>query len=284
MNEPWIAVAQYDVAKRDGWKTSLSMTSVLAETDSPEALLANSEWLAYNDFGKTEVWEDDGKIRVEEQTEEYVGKNGDVRIEPFTFMRHWNDTWPSRFELIQNFILFYNLHFDVKEGKYVAVDGAGETTDVAKVINEENREKIEIRATFLRNYLACRKRVLIRQHDNRVRSDRSLVDLGIEPLIRKLVDSNYVFDLTVDDYDIGKRPTFSRLLGKDLVRPYPKCKHLLDFRTGNYEFIVGVDEEGNNITASYNEGDGPTHFLIPVYFKREVLKKYYDSEKYKVES
>ena len=279
MGESWITVAQHDVTERDGWKEDLFMTSVLAPQGSDEALLTNSRWLASNDFGKAEVGADGDEIKV--QTEDHVGKNRDVTIEPFTFLRVWNDTWLDRFEIIQNFILFYNLYLDAAGSKYVAVDGAGETTDVLRIRNEAQHKKIEIRAKFLWNYLACRGRVLVRQHDNRMHGNRTLAELGIESFRgRKLDDSDYRFDLTVVDSGLtGKGPAIGLLNGKDLVRPRDKCQDLLGFPKGNCEFIVGVDDQGRNIMESCVES-GSEIFLTPVYFKRDVLKKYHDSTKY----
>ena len=281
MDESWIAVAQHDATERDGWKEDLFMTSVLAPPGSDEALLTGSSWLAPNNFGEVEVGADGNRIEV--QTEKRVGKNGDVTIEPFTFLRLWNGTWPSRFEIIQNFMLFYNLHFNATGNKYVAVDDAGETTDVVRTENEEWHEKIEIRAKFLQNYLACRGLVLVRQHDHQIHSDRTLAELGIESFRgRRLDSSDYAFELTVVDGGwTGEGPAVGVLKGKDLVRPRGKCQDLLGFPKGDCEFIVGVDDRGEEIMEPCAER-GPEMFLTPVRFKLDVLKKYHDSPKYKV--
>lgn len=281
INESWITVAQHDVTERDGWKVDLFMTSVLAPQGSDKALLTGSSWLACDNFGEVEVGADGDWIKV--QTEDHVGENGDVRIEPFTFRRSWNYTWPSRFELIQNFILFYNLHFDERGSKYVAVDGVGETTDVVRIGNGEQHKKIEIRAKFLRNYLACRGRVLVRQHDHQTHGDRTLAELGIESFReRRLGGSDHVFDLAVVDGGwTGEGPAIGLLNGKDLVLPRGKCQNLLGFSRGDREFIVGVDAHGENIMEPCAE-HGPQMFLTPVYFKPGVLKKYRDSPKYEV--
>ena len=282
MDESWITVAQHDVTERDGWKEDLFMTSVLAPTNSPEALLANNQWLASNDFGKAEVGADGDWVEV--QTEKHVGKNRDVRIEPFTFLMFWNNTWPSRFELVQNFMLFYNLHSDATGSKYVAVDDAGETTDVVRIRSEKQHKKIEIRAKFLRNYLACQGRVLVRQHDHQIHSDRELAELGIESFRgRRLDGSDYVFDLAVVDGGwTGEGPAIGLLNGKDLVRPHGKCQYLLGFPKGDCEFIVGVDAHDENIMEPCAERE-PEMFLTQVYFERDVLEKYRrDSTKYKV--
>ena len=285
MDKSWITVAQHDVSKRDGYKVDLFMTSVLAPPGSDGALLINSQWLASNDFGRTDVWEDGGQVLIEEQTEAHVGKNEDVRIEPFTFLRLWNDTWPSKFELIQNFILFYNLHFDTTDNKYVAVNAAGDATDVVKIRDEAQRRKIDIRTEFLRNYLACRERILVRQHDNYMYFDRTLAEFGIEPFRgRRLADSDYVFDLAAVDADwMDGRPAISVLNGKDLILPFDKRQDILRRPKKNSEFITGVDDHGDYVMASYKKGDGPMDFLTGVYFKREVLQRYYDTPDYKVE-
>ena len=273
MDESWTTVAQHDVTECNGWKSDLFMTSVLAPTNSFKTLLANSKWLTTNDFGNAEVGAGGEQIKV--QTEDNIGENQDVRIEPFTFLMGWNDTWPSRFELIQNFILFYNLHLNAKDSKYVAVDGAGETTDVVRIRDEEEHKKIEIRTKFLRNYLACRGLVLVRQHDNRIHADITLAELGIEPFKgRKLEDFHYRFDLAVVDGGLsGKGPAVGLLMGKDLVLSHCKCQDLLGFPKGDCEFIVGVDAHGENIMGPCAERV-PEMYLTPVYFERDVLKKY----------
>ena len=282
MDKSWITVAQHDVTERDGWEKELNMISVLAPQGSDEVLLTYGDWLV-NDLGNVDVGADGYCIKV--KMEDHVGENGDVRIEPFTFWRSWNETWPGRFEVIQNFILFYNLHFDAKNNKYVSVNDAGETVDVVRVKYDESHEKIEIHAKFLRNYLACHGCVLVRQHDNRTYSDLTLAEFGIKPdKGRRLGDSDYVFELTVVDVELpNKWKSFSRLLGKDIIRSFDKCKDLLGFPKEKCEFIVGVDEQGEEKMMSPDDTDDVNNFLTPVYFKREVLKKYYDSTNYKVE-
>lgn len=281
-DESWITVAQHSVTERDGWEEDLFMTSVLAPTNASKVLLANSQWLASNDFGKSDVGS--GGDCVEVQTK-YVDKNRDVRIEPFTFLRLWHGTWADIFELIQNFILFYNLHFDAVGNRYVAVNDAGETTDVVRIGNVEQHKKVEIRTKFLRNYLACRDRVLVRQHDHQMRADRELAELGIKPYSeRRLAGSDHVFELTVADSGLtGKGPAIGLLNGKDMVLPSDKCQDLLGFPKGSCEFIVGVDDHDVNIMEPCVDA-GSDIFLTPVYFSCDVLKKYHnDPIKYKIE-
>ena len=113
MDKSWVTVAQHDVTERDGLKEDLFMTSVLTPKGLDKALLTSGGWVAHNnDFGKAEFWEEDGQLQIMEKAEmcETVAKIPNVRIEPFAFLRFWNGEWPDRFEITQNFILFYNLY------------------------------------------------------------------------------------------------------------------------------------------------------------------------------
>ena len=93
----------------------------------------------------------------------------------------------------------------------------------------------------------------------------------------------------------GKHRSFSRLLGKRLVAPLPKSKSGLwgfaeepDEKYG--EFIIGVNENGDEISYTSNSvtlannfasNPGAPHYLTAVYFRKQVLDKYYrESSKY----
>jgi hypothetical protein len=93
----------------------------------------------------------------------------------------------------------------------------------------------------------------------------------------------------------GERP-FSRLYGKRILDPPPPdASGIWPYEEEReYEsFIIGVDDLGHEIThtsdpdklASYfgKNPDSP-HYLTPVFFRREVLNKYYaDPDRYSVE-
>ena len=281
MDKDWIMVAQYEVMESSDLAVDFFMISVLAKTNTAKPLLASSRWLTHNDFGKTDVWEDDGgKVQVAEEIEETVWGYKDVVIEPFTFRREWLSRATSTFELIQNFILFYNLYFDDKENTYNALSKAGESIAVIKVSNKKQKQRIEIRNCFLKNYLACKNRILVRQHDHNTRSSKTIDELGIEPSHgHKLNGEDYALDLAVaDDHITGKTGAVSNLNGKDLVLPLKKPKDLLGWPKENCEFIIGVDDQGESIKASCKVVDNPTRFLTPVYFKRDVLEKYHGAQ------
>jgi hypothetical protein len=94
----------------------------------------------------------------------------------------------------------------------------------------------------------------------------------------------------------GSAPSYSRILGKKIISgykredsgmwPYEETRKYTDF-------IVGVDKEGKPTSFSceseklanyFGANPGAPHFLTPVFFKREVLNKYYaQPDKYSIE-
>jgi hypothetical protein len=82
---------------------------------------------------------------------------------------------------------------------------------------------------------------------------------------------------------------YVRMLGKYLVRPYPQPKHKSypcnppgeARHLERIPFIVAMDDSGNpQLAATHRDAD----FLTPVFFRREVLQKYYNHPRlYRVE-
>ena len=155
----WCTVAQHHITKHGKGKLDLYTTSVLAPKGSEEIVLKRWSWLANQEFGQSMIGRDlkDGGLIMYEETSKNVGQKNEVTVEPFTLTRRWGDTWPTRFELIQNFMLFYNLH----PGKdcYRAVSDSGEVMDVVRTSNKEEKKWIKIRTNFLQNYLAFKDRI-----------------------------------------------------------------------------------------------------------------------------
>jgi hypothetical protein len=87
------------------------------------------------------------------------------------------------------------------------------------------------------------------------------------------------------------------MLGKKIITGFPYF-HPENFRPGEVnrnsyiEFIIGTDTDGNEITYTCNESElanyfgknkGKPYYTTPVFFKREVLEKYFaNPEKYSI--
>ena len=111
-------------------------------------------------------------------------------------------------------------------------------------------------------------------------------------------DISYILHIGPWDSIMGDdNKSISRLLGKRIILPPPfeKCgRWPFEERKEKFEeFIIGTDEEGEHILYTSNPAklanyfganpDAP-HYLTPVFFKKEVLSKYYNNpEKFSVE-
>lgn len=175
--------------------------------------------------------------------------------------------------------------FPVRDGwKYL--DAAGRVQDLVRQDIQADRWRIEVRALEFRQYLGARGRNGIFQIDH-----VSWAELEEFPRVDDEFSNDWAhfsFCAIFDSSPLGGKPTFSRLLGRYLVRGgrtsrVPRFEERPQDR--DYpEFIYGTDREtGQPLShtcdpeqlGSYFDKDGTRlHYLTPVYFKREVLQPY----------
>ena len=281
----WTVVAQNKTYQKESLEIKFVTTSILAEADSSQHLVAGSEWLTRIDFGNIVIENscDDGKL---EYIQNINAKFETMSLEPFVIRKTWYDREDHRkFEIIQDFILFYNLFFDEKDGTYNAIADTGEIFVVVKTNYEKNDEEIKISTKFLRNYLVFKNRILVRQHHHRTCNTEKLDKIGDRIVRERIKNTKYNFELVVDNYSLIGFKSSSYLIGRDILLPFKEQKHFLGWSTKYCEFIIGVDDQGNNIEKSCKKNIGGVDPMSPVFFKREVLKKYHDApSKYSVES
>jgi len=123
-------------------------------------------------------------------------------------------------EISEEFRLFHNLYHDRKADRYFRLDGEGK-----HLVAAVTAEHVEIRLKEIRHFLAVKRMYLSIQFDLKEFSTYSLAELGLskggsdrrEPLMcwGRSFGESFGFD---------KYRTWSRLLGKRLIRPLPKSK------------------------------------------------------------
>ena len=162
---------------------------------------------------------------------------------------------------------------------------------------EENR--IKIRLKEIRQFLAIKEMHLAIQFDYREHSQQQLQQLGLSSDDNKEVhNESECWALSFGDASCCSFKGFSRLCGKKMITPLPKSKSgmwgFAQEEPDQYEdFIIDVDDDGDNITHSANPdmlanyfGANPEapHYLTPVHFRKTVLDKYYkQSSKFAVQ-
>ena len=264
--------------------------SVLVSLDSRENILSKYDWSYLGCDGKpnTELYyyEDN-----DEEIIEYLRFGNDEGMEPLIICH-------DGIELSQEFRLFHQLYYDKKSSNYFRKDDDGNET----VIVHFSQNKVDIRLKELKQFLAIKEKYLLIQFDFKEYSECLLEDIEEFQSINADVQTTdlmiYCFGLGEMSFSIDKLKTFSRLLGKYLIEPFPKEQS--DF--GDYkikkekqytDFIIGIDEFGNNkeFTSNPSElanffGANPTapNYLTSVCFRKKVLDKYYsEPSKYSVE-
>lgn len=215
-------------------------------------------------------------------------------IEPLILHRNYHDLRDPHPEIIEEFRLFHNAYWDHASGMLYkfSEDGSEE------VIGRLQGNRLELRRREVLQFLAI-KRMYLAIYVDIVRFSES--ELSIIPSNERNVElcKEYLcFSFQVSPCEPPlKCRTFSRLIGKVLLPPPQKENSGIwpySKREETYpEFIIGIDEEGNFTSYSCNP-DGLANFfganphapnyLTPVFFRREVLSKYYSNpDKYSIE-
>lgn len=222
----------------------------------------------------------------------YGATNG---IEPLVIDRNFCEIKGGYREISEEFRLFHNLYYDKTTNKYIKIDEGGYENIVAIV----NPNRVQIRLKEIRQFLAVKEMYLSIQFDCRARSVYSLEKLGLK---KEGSDQREELMCWTHKYGESDGPNsnkaFSLLKGKRLVKPLPRSKSdLQGFAVGkkekHVEFIIGVDDDGDDITHTadpdalandFGVNPNAPHYLTPVYFRKQVLDKYYQQpSKYSVE-
>jgi len=290
-NDDWITVAKKDKQKKhQEYYTFSCLISTI--DDSFSNFFSSSNWEIESSFGIPVKFEDYDD--VETYDDETIKTINNITYTPFTFERHFNGYTLGYFQIIEHFLLYYNCFWVKDKCEYQSINDEGEIIVIAKHLNTNNCEQIIVDTHSLKNYLAINNVSLARFHDHRRQSTQEISDFLEEKATSyKILDTNciYSLDLRIDIQYENIKST-SRLLGKDLIEKYPS-PHIDEFSTEDeyLEFITGRGKDGKQqkdicnpdaLTNNFSD-KGTAHFLTPIYFKKEVLNKYYsEPKKYQV--
>lgn len=298
----WVVVAR-SIKQGDTDLFTMSVLSKTTKADRYKQILSKSDWETRVDFGKPTFWQGGRSKRIFFDLGNVKRIDGTV-FEPFVFLKDFHGIHPAQFEVVQNFLLYHKLYFVEKDSVYRKIDDDGEEHDVIVIKQDGGSKEVRIATRFLRDYLAARKMVLVRQHDHRRFGHQSL-----SPAFKDGESKEFKYhDVSSHNYTVWVRnerllsdkECFSRLLGKDLVKPLDKPDYSDLWFADEWEkkkqyckFIISLDENSDAIEETCDEYElsnyftdrKKPHFLTPVFFKSEVLKKYYDNPaKFSVEA
>ncbi len=142
--------------------------------------------------------------------------------------------------------------------------------------------EVRVKLPFLLDFLSAKGMHLLIFFEARRFSPLELEELDLSAEATQVRKRDLTYDLHVTDYrdPVLESKSFSRLLGKALV-PYPerRLSKFTERKKEPYcEFIVGTDSKGQSLRRSCNYSRlSHTDYLTPVFFRREVVQKYYDN-------
>jgi hypothetical protein len=217
--------------------------------------------------------------------------------EPIVMYLENEGRWGEEAFLAEEFVMYFKLHKEAKgknEYVYYQVDECGDDVEVARVMEVS----LDVKLKYVKEYIAVKKLNLLVFTDEILYSNKGIDELGGNQIqMHTIKEGDYIFSYALNastGYGLGYK--FCAVFrGKCVLRHNDKdIQHLWKLRDSGYEdFIVGADEDGNEVFMSCDkyrmpnlftrQGDEP-YSLSPIFFKRDVLSKYLQAvEKYSVQ-
>jgi hypothetical protein len=220
----------------------------------------------------------------------YTRFNNEYDMEPFVIERSFDGLGKrDEIEIVEEFRLLNNLYFDRTKNEYV--DLADDTT-VVKI----EGDFVTVHRKYLKRYLAVKEMIMLIHIDSQYPLGVVDPDIKTGGYTEKTEDKIYSFYIGVARGT--KQQTFSMIYAKTAIRgcAIADCGYWpYDEDNRNYEdYIIGIDEDGDEIVFTsepsklanyYGKNPNAPHYLTPVFFRREVLQKYYNNpDRYTVEA
>lgn len=282
LNDVWLTVYLFKKEEKDSYATFCALMP--NEENLIKRVLMSPYWEISFDYGHPGFWREGAKGAI--HYERFGGSRGEIAFEPLVIFRSFHDLRENSVELSEEFRLYHNLYYDKNKDEFIFIDKSGEEDVAAKIEKINDDFMVCIKTRYLRDFLAAKKMVLIRFHDHMRYSEKDLSkELGTDIIRYGNSGENFCYEIIINPKSewMLNWKAFSRFVAKDMLPPLPQPSHpdyqlLAGISTKKYEnFIIGIDSDGNSIERTCDPTVlSPKEYLIPVFFKREVLKKYYE--------
>lgn len=207
-------------------------------------------------------------------------------LEPLVLVQQMYGIEQDAFLISEEFRLLMRLWEDKATGNFYNVGDDGSKELAIKFTGR----RIEVRTPLLRRYQAARQLDLLLFSDTREFVNTNEKPSAFEELNEQdhLENDSVVF-MGIGEIGLGRSQVFSRLLVKRILPPPSQDKSGIwpwDEDLEEYpEFIVDEDENGwpvkftceeDKLANYFGKNPDAPHYLTPVFFKPEVLRRYYD--------
>lgn len=236
------------------------------------------------------------RYRDDKPYDTYHRYGDDSGIEPLVFIRSFHGLREPGIELGEEFRLYLNLYDDRTNRRFIRISDDGNEEDVVRLTNDG----VLVRMREIKEFISVKQMHLALYFEVRRFSGHTLEELGLREEDRPHRSQSLAYSFIVRDarsMSFDDRRTMSRLMGKKLIAPRPRQGGELPVgplvEHGREPFIIGVDQDGEPISYTsdpdrlgdyFGGNPGAPNYLTPVFFRREVLGKYYaQPDKYSVE-
>jgi hypothetical protein len=272
--EEWVPI--FSLYKSESGKERRGLFCAIISKSKVKSVLSNYNWdllLGEGRPGLVTYYKHGKPIKKYER----LPKDG---IEPLVHWRTFNERKESFVEISEEFRLYFNL-FEINKDDvskvFIYISDEGDEEEVIRI----EKNKVSVKLKFIKEYLSVKGSYLAIYFDLMRFSEKSLEEQKLKEIDKVERGKDYIYHICVKNESIINYKSSGYVLGKKLVSGYGKSKSvsLKLGAKGKYEkFIIGVDEEGEEIICSCNVNyQSNPGFLTPVFFKRGVLRKYYDN-------
>ena len=284
---PWFAAyrSNQSAENRTTWFCALIPVALVPNR------LQDDGWDLCLTEGKPSVWTHYKKGNVSNNIYCPFGKENGV--EPLVIWRDFDGIRDEFVELSQEFRLYHNLYPDPARKRFLHFNRDGDEAEAARYSND----MFEIRTDLLLQFCAVKQMALGIFVDSFRNSTKTLQELGLVETRSPVSGSSFVYHVSFfpDSCSLDRRfKTVGCLMGKKYILPGSMPTDDRNEKPKVYqEFIIGSDAHGQPIKHTSDPeklsnyfGKNPTapHYLTPVFFRAEVLAKYYaEPQKYSVE-
>jgi len=226
------------------------------------------------------TWWEDGDRR-----NEYTRSGEDEGLEPLVHILELEGPHEALPQLAEDFRLLFRL-FPRGEGKLYCYDQCANEVLAAEI----NSQEVRVLTNLVWRYLAAKQLDLLLFHE----SDVFNLALSVKDPIWQDYSEAGCFEYWRTAIG-GSYGVASRLRGKRLLQAPPREEcgiSPFDEPKEYLEFVIKTDERGRQVRHScdpdlladyFGKNEGAPHFLTPVFFRKEVLDKYYaDPDRYSV--
>ena len=225
----------------------------------------------------------------------YLRYGDDEGYEPLVILQdHYRVRLRMLPQLSEEFRLYHNLWANHDRTEFIKVNHDGSEEVAAKI----GPDSVKVRTKFVRQFQAGKQLDLVLRLSSMTYVDDPNEEAQLGEVAPPLDRDDMSLSIYVSTEGRGNKMPSSSLYGRKVLRAPPRSKagiwpFVRQEKRTYHEFIIAEDSDGepvehtcdpDQLANNFGANPGASHYLTPVYFRREVLQRYYElPEKFQIE-